>query len=265
MKNFKVIIVFISSVLFLSACNDDFLDRYPLDAVASDIYFQKPEDLKAYVNQYYSQTYFPRYANHGSDFDSDVQILGTVNARLEGTRVVSTTGSIGFGAVRSINFFFDNYKRVAVNHDIKEYQQFVGEAYFFKALIYHNLVRTYGDIQWYDTELSVSSPELYKPRDPRTYVTDRILACLDTAAMYLGVDKTTGDVRVNKWMALLIQSRIALYEGSWQKYHAGTAFATANADPNKYFRKAAEAASQVMASGLYDIYSTGNPATDYQT
>lgn len=264
MKNFKIIIAFVSSALCLSACNDDFLDRYPLDAVASDIYFQKPDDLKAYVNQYYSQTYFPKYANHGSDFDSDVQILGTVNARLEGTRVVATTGSIGFGAVRSINYFFDNYQRVAENHAFDSYKQYVGEAYFFKALIYHNLVKTYGDIQWYDTELGVNSEELYKPRDSRTYVTDRILACLDTAAMYLSADKTNGDARVNKWMALLIQSRVALYEGSWQKYHSGTPFATSNADPNKYFRKAAEAASQVMASGLYDVYTSGSPQTAYQ-
>lgn len=265
MKNYKITIAFIAGIFSLSACNDDFLDRYPLDAVASDAYFQKPNDLKAYVNQYYSQTYFPKYANHGSDYDSDIQIQSTVNTRLEGTRVVSTTGSIGFGAVRSINYFFDNYERVAENYDLDEYKQYLGEAYFFKALIYSNLVKSYGDIQWYDSELGTSDEALYNPRDPRTFVTDRILACLDTAAMYLSEEKTNGDARVNKWMALLIQSRIALYEGTWQKYHAGTPFGTEGADPNKYLNKAAEAAAAVMASGLYDVYSTGDPDTDYQT
>lgn len=265
MKNYKIIIAFIASAFGLSACNDGFLDRYPLDAVASDVYFQKPNDLKAYVNQYYSQSYFPKYANHGSDYDSDVQVQSTVNTRLEGTRVVSTTGSIGFGAVRSINYFFDNYERVAENYELDEYKQYLGEAYFFKALIYHNLVKSYGDIQWYDSELGTSDEALYNPRDPRTYVTDRILACLDTAAMYLSEEKTNGDARVNKWMALLIQSRIALFEGTWQKYHAGTPFATSGADPNKYLSKAVEASAAIMASGLYDIYSTGDPDTDYQT
>lgn len=264
MKNFKIIIAFVASALCFSACNDGFLERYSLDQVPSDLFFQKPSDLEIYLNQYYSNSYFPRYGNHGSDYDSDMQIQSTVNTRLEGTRVVSTTGSIGFGAVRSINYFFENYETVAEEYEFEDYKQYVGEAYFFKALIYHNLVRSYGDIQWYDKVLGTSDEALFDTRDPRDYVTDRILACLDTAAMYLPEEKTAGAARVNKWMALLMQSRIALYEGSWQKYHAGTPFGTDGADPNKYFAKAVEAASQVMASGLYDIYNTGDPQKDYQ-
>src|SRR5690606_23068861 len=52
-------------------------------------------------------------------------------------------------------------------------------------------------------------------------------------------------------------------EGSWEKYHAGTDFGVANPQPEKYFAKAANAAEQVMSSGLYDIYTTGNPGNDY--
>jgi len=264
MKYLKVLTGFFALSLMLSACDGDFLQRTPLDAVTEVSYFSHPNDLRTYVNRFYSNSYFPRYGNHGSDFDSDNQVTTTPNSRLRGTRTINTTGSIGFANVRSINYFFDNYEKVAENHALEEYQQYLGEAHFFRALIYFNLLKSYGDIQWIDTELGTTSEELYNPRDPRDLVADNIIASLDSAAVYLTEDRTSGAGRVNKWMALLMQSRIALYEGSWQKYHDGTPFGVENADPEKYFRKAAEAAQQVMDSGLYQVYSTGDPETDYK-
>jgi hypothetical protein len=262
MKN--LIIIGLVPLFFLMACNDDFLDRPPLDQVASDRFFEKPKDLETYVNQYYNTTFFPKYANHGNDYDSDDLVGPTVNTRLQGTRPVVTTGSIGFGNVRSINYFMTHYKKIEEFHEFDSYKQYVGEAYYFKAVAYFNLLKSYGDIQWLDIDLGTSSPELYNPRTPRQIVADRIISCLDTAAMYLTADKTNGYERINKWIALLMQSRVALYEGTWQKYHNGTPFGVENADPNKYLSKAVEAAEQIMESGLYAIYSTGAPDEDYR-
>src|SRR5690606_4454114 len=143
-------------------------------------------------------------------------------------------------------------------------KQYLGEAYFFRGLIYFSLLRTYGDIQIVTKELGTSSAELYNPRDPRNAVADFIIGQLDSAAMYLTEEKTSGAGRVNRWIALLIQSRVALYEGSWEKYHAGTPFGVDGADPEKYFAKAAEAAHEIISSGPYSIYNTGKPQSDYK-
>lgn len=263
MKYLNIIISFFAVSIIFIACDEDFLQRAPLDEVTSLDYFKSPNDLKVYVNQYYT-SYFPQYANHGSDYGTDNQISTSVNQRLEGTRTVSTSGSISFGNVRSINYFFDQYKRVEEKYDIKDYQQYLGEAYFFRALIYFDLLKTYGDIQWIITELGTSSPELYNPRDPRNIVADNIISALDSAAIYLTSEKTDGASRVNKWMALLIQSRIALYEGTWEKYHANDPFGVSNPHPEKYFNKVVEAATAIMESGKYDLYSTGKPLSDYK-
>lgn len=265
----KTSIKYIAAVLFsttlFTSCNDDFLDRTSLDEVASEVYFTKPKDLETYVNQYYTAAFFPKYANHGSDYDSDDQFFAnSVDMRLQGNRTITSTGTINFSTVRSINYFLNNYQRVAENNAFDSYKQYVGEAYYFKAVAYFTLLKTYGDIQWLDKDLGTSSAELYAPRTPREIVADRIISSLDTAAMYLSEDKGTGAGRVNKWIALLMQSRVALYEGSWQKYHQGTAFGVQNANPNKYFTKAMEAAKKVMDSGKYDIYSTNNPTADYR-
>lgn len=251
-------------LLVLSGCDKNFLDRIPLDTITSPDYFKSPNDLRAYVNQFYGVTFFPRLNNHGGDFGTDNEIAQAPDIRLQGTRTVLTSGSIGFGNVRSINYFFENYKKIEAYANIKDYQQYLGEAYFFRALIYYSLLQTYGAIQVIYDVPGTSSPELYNPRDARNVVADHVITSLDSAAIYLGTDKTRGSGRVNKWMALLVQSRVALYEGTWEKYHANTPFGVPGNDPKKYFEKSVEAAKKVMDSGLYNVYATNNPSSDYK-
>ncbi|WP_270087471.1 RagB/SusD family nutrient uptake outer membrane protein [Sphingobacterium sp. SYP-B4668] len=265
MKNFiKTAGLLVASAMIIVSCNDDFLDRQPLDEVISDMYFEKPLDLEIYMNQFYSNAYFPKYQNHGNDYNSDDMVASTVDLRLQGTRTVVTSGTIDFTKVRSLNYFLSNYKKIEGKHDFNTYKQYVGEAYYFKAVTYFNLLKSYGDIQWLDKDLGTSSPELYNGRTPRNVVADRILGCLDTAAMYLTADRTNGYSRINRWIALLMQSRIALYEGSWQKYHSADEFKVSNANPNKYFQKAVDASEEIMKSGLYGVYTTGNGQIDYR-
>lgn len=263
MKNIKLFISFFALIIIFNACDKNFLDRSPLDQIGAVDFFKKPDDLKTYLNQFYNNTSFPFSEAYGRDFDSDNTIGSDVGRLLEGTRTLDGAANIDFGRVRNINYFFNNYKLVEKNADFSKYQQYVGEAYFFRALIYFNLLKSYGDIQWFNSELGTESPKLYNPRDPRNIVADNIIANLDTAVMYLSADKTDGASRVNKWIALLLQSRVALFEGSWEKYHIGDPFGVQNPQPEKYFNKAVEASAKVINSGLYSIYSTGNPTNDY--
>lgn len=262
MKRISIYISLLFGLSFMS-CND-FLDRYPLDAISDVNYFNTPGDLETYMNSFYGTAFFVKYPNHGADFDSDNQVGTNINTRLQGTRVVATSGSIGFGWIRRVNYFFDNYKKVEENYTLGDYQQYLGEAYFFRALSYYAMLQSYGDIQWITHALGTDSPELYSARDSRDLVATNIVLALDSAAMYLTADKTQGQGRVNKWMALLIQSRVALYEGTWQKYHAGTPFGVSGSDPNKYFQKAADAALELIEQGPYEVYSTGDPLNDYR-
>lgn len=264
MKKNLIIIATTIAALSFHACDSDFLNRTPLDAITTPDFFKTPDELRTYMNTFYTAANFPKYANHGNDFNSDIQTAGTPDQRLLGTRTVATSGSIDFANVRRVNYFFDHYKVVEENHALEEYQQYLGEAYFFRGLIYFNLLKLYGDIQILTTELGTSSPELYNSRDPRNDVADFIIGQLDSAAMYLTADKTTGAGRINRWMALLIQSRVALYEGTWEKYHAGTDFGVEGANPGKYLEKAADAAYELIRSGVYGIYNTGKPETDYK-
>jgi len=262
MKYIKIAMSLIA-LLMLNACEKNFLDRKPLDQVGTLDYFKSPKDLETYVNQFYNSSSFPISPEFGRDYNSDNSVATNFNATLAGTRTLDGAGGISFSRVRSVNYFFDNYKRVEGNAAFADYKQYVGEAFFFRALIYFDLLQGWGDIPWFTSEVGTASPELVKKRDPRNIVADNIIKDLDSAALYLQVDKTDGASRINKWIALLVQSRVALYEGTWEKYHAGDPFGVASPQPEKYFNKVVDATTKIMGSGLYSIYSTGSPNTDY--
>ena len=285
MKRYKIVFLLIASIAIFSSCNKDFLERYPLDRISEAEFFKTPVDLETYMNRFYCLNSFPNqwtavtwpstddvperlrnYPGGNDDFNSDLQLLGdNVHSILNGDKTINSS-SWNWGLIREINYFFDQYRRCPVPEnltDLAQYRQTVGEAHFFRALYYFRLLKSNGDVPWYSTVLGTNSPELYAPRTPRHVVADSIIADLDKSAEFLQVAKTNGNNRINKWVALLYQSRIALYEGCWQKYHADTDFAASVSNPQKYFNKAVEAAQAVMNSELYSIYSTGNPENDY--
>lgn len=262
MKRLNYIFYIAVVSIFLTACQDDLLDKYPLDAVTEPVFFKTPNDLEIYVNQYYNRGNFPIMDKGRGDAGTDVYISeGWINQRFEGTRTINSAPALSYGNIRSVNYFFENLNKVEA--EFEEYQQYVGEAHFFRAMFYFNLLKSFGGVPWVEEVLTTSSPELYAPRAPRNVIADNIIADLDSAATYLTADKTDGASRINRWIALLMQSRVALYEGTWEKYHNGTVFGVASPEVDKYLNKAVAAAEEVMNSGLYDIYSTGNPQQDY--
>lgn len=269
----KKIILFIGLVSLLISCSD-YLDREPLDQISTDQYWKTANDLQNYTLQYYAN--FPTFRNISSGYTgnigwdayrgSDHQIIQTPATQMNGTRtIVQSGGSWVWTNIRSINIFFENYSKV--KETPANIQHFIGEAHFFKAWFYFDLVRQYGDVPWYSKSLQMDSPELYNARTSRTQVIDSVLWHLDKAVESLKLlkDADGGNNRLSKEAALIFKSRVALYEGSWQKYHAGTPFGTAGASPAKYFQAAVNAVTELMIPNKYKvgIFNAGVPAEDY--
>lgn len=278
MKYFKAIVFFISMSFILIACEKNLLEKLPTDQVSSEVFFYQPNDMMIYMNQFYAGSLFAvRWGNligntydesgngiSGDDRNSDDMITyRKISELLEGSRTISYGNGPGwsFKDVRSINYFFDNYKKSTAKFD--DYKQYVGEAHFFRALIYFVLLKKFGDVPWYSNTLQTNSPELYDARTPRNVVADNIIKDLDSAAMYLTGKRNGGASRVYKGLALGLQSRVALYEGTWEKYHAGDPFGVSNPQPEKYFNKVIEATTTIMNSGQFEIYNKGNSMSDY--
>ena len=281
MKKIKIFIglMMIATLAILYSCNSNFLERYPLDQVSTPDYFKTAKDLQTYVNQFYCYNSFPVYfgapsvsslgypntdypGGEAEDYGSDnAYVTTSVSTRLLGSRTINDGGWSEWNRIRNVNFFFDHYQECKDN--FADYQQYVGEAHFFRAIYYFRKLRSHGAVPWISKSLQTNSEELLAPRSPRNVIADSIIADLDKAALYCSSAKGDGNARINKWVALQFLSRVALYEGTWEKYHAGTVFAAPVSDPQKYLTKAAAAAKEIMDSKLYDIYTTGKPNEDY--
>ena len=259
----KSFLVFFLTLFFLSC--EDFIDLKPLDQVAQENYWKSSSDLKNYMVQFYPNFFPHTQMIMNLAIDSDEMIYGgSPNVFLNGERTTRTGTWRGeWTQIRNLNIFFENYQKC--EDEFSSYQHYVGEAHFFRAWFYFELLKMYGDLPWYDEVIELDDDEkLMMPRESRTKIVDNILSDLDKATLYLDARKDVGNCVINKEVSLAFQTRVALFEGSWQKYHAGTVFATPDTDPNKYFRKCIEASNELLTGDYYTgIYGTGSPDIDY--
>lgn len=264
MKKNKWLLLLLS--VFLGACEkSEFLNKAPLDQVTELNYWKTNRDLELFINPFYEL--FPGWPSHGGgpfwlDNNSDNMVPGVYDSRLAGLRALPQTGGGWVWTnVRNINVFHANYQKVIDNQGGRtaDIDHLIGEGYFFRAYIYFDLLQRFGGVPWYDQPLSTTDEALYNPRESRDVIADRILTDLDQAIAYLKTEASTA--RINKYVALAFKSRVALYEGSWQKSHAGTPFGIPSANPDKFFEQAENAALQVMNAGKYQV--AGNSVADY--
>ena len=87
---------------------------------------------------------------------------------------------------------------------------------------------------------------------------NNVLADLNFAVANIPDDWGDGNApgRLNRWGALLVKSRVALFEGTWRKYHG-------LGDADKWLNEAANAAKELMDSGPYSLYHSGDPTNTY--
>ena len=261
-----IILCIIGISIMLSSCEENFLERYPLDEISNVDYWKTTSDLELYVNQFYPIAFYvtvsPQYQRMFEDeLSSDNVVFVQADLRLMGANVVPAAGGWDYTQIRDLNFFLENYQ--SVESDFEEYKRYVGEAHFFRAFFYFSIVQEYGDAPLIERTLDPDSEELYLPKAPRNEVIDFIIEDLDKAIEYLPSGIIEGRKRLSLEIAQLFKSRVCLFEGTWEKYHEGGPFEVTDSDPERYLNLAVAAADAVINSGIYSIHSTGSPDKDY--
>jgi starch-binding outer membrane protein, SusD/RagB family len=261
----KYLSYFIFAVIFLSwSCSKDYLERYPLDELSPMYFFKTANDLKLYANRFYPL--LPAHGGYGGgtfwiEKNSDNLVPGAIDLRLAGNRTVpSSGGGWDWSEIRQTNYFLEHCNDAT--DDPENIKVYTAEVKFFKAVLYFDKVKTFGDVPWLNSSLTTESPELFAPRDKRNVVVDSIITLLDYAIENLKPKGTTEPFRINREAAILMKSRICLYEGTWEKYHAGTPFGVAGMDGTKFILLAEAAANQLMQSATLSLYK-GPQGTEY--
>lgn len=254
------------AVTICTACND-LLDKYPLDQVTEAVFWNSAKDVELYANRFYICLPDHRKNIQGGTFtdDNSDNRYTTAITWLNGTRSVPANTNIPAESgdmwvwenIRNVNYFFDNYTKTPVNFDA--IKQYVGEMHFFKAWYYFDLLKKFGDLPWYTSVLHMDSEELYAPRLSRSVVMDSICWNLDKAAKYLSDRSSVPQDHFSKDLALAFKARVCLFEGNWEKYHAGTVFGVEGEDGTRFLQMAVAASQEVMKKG-YELYTyqTGN-------
>lgn len=240
-KNLNNIIIGMGLVFSFASCD---LDKAPLATLSPETYFSNEEELRLYSNKFYEDV-FPSASSVYND-RADVIISTPLNTEISGQRTVPATGGgWEWDALRRINYLLENSHQTA---DAAVRNQYDAVAKFFRAYFYFEKVKRFGDVPWFNEVLGSDDERLYKPRDSRTLVADSIMRDLDFAIEYL---PTTKDVyRINKWTALALKSRAALFEGTFRKYH-GIEGAEA------YLNLCVQASEELIDNGGYSLYTTG--------
>jgi len=177
MKKILYILTIIITGISFNSCEDDLLEKTPLDGISDADFWKTESDLALYLNQLYGN--FAGWPGAGAApsyyIGTDIivphsQWFGASSTnRLDGkTSIPSSGGGWSWTNVRRANYFLENAERVESGNLLDHY---IGEGHFFRAWFYFELFKSFGDLPII-TEVVATEDEdiLYGARSPRTEV-----------------------------------------------------------------------------------------------
>lgn len=236
------------SLLVFTGCND-FLDEEPPSTISPDGYLWDEAHLAAYTVRYYAEYnnysgtnnkesgMLPsHYGSGGESFFFDDLATDNATTRSSNNRFVPGLWLVGqndgdwhFSNIYALNYYLQTvlprYEAGEITGNDTNIKHYIGEGYFLRAHEYFYRLRRLGDFPIVTETLPDEQEALVEAskRQPRNEVARFILSDLDKAIGLLNNSPDGGKTRITKNAALLLKARVALFEASWEQYHAGTA------------------------------------------
>ena len=254
-----------ASILPFSSCSD-FLDREPITKPEAGNFLTGAIQIENYINGLYMP--LPSFSKFGlgvrsEEKNSDNIIAEKYDARLHGQNNQFSGASdwqTGYQNLRKVNYFFHNYKvpEAQENEDVLSLK---GEAYFLRAYWHFDLLKKFGSIPvmdaFWDENATIAGLQI--PAKTRNEVARFILSDLVEAKNLLHSRGKYSGIRINKEAAMVLAMNVALYEGTWEKYHSSDDFASSTNESNYFLGEVINWGNELFGCGI-DLYKTGqNP------
>lgn len=254
-----------ASILPFSSCSD-FLDREPITKPEAGNFLTGAIQVENYINGLYMT--LPSFSKFGlgvrsEEKNSDNIIAEKYDARLHGQNNQFSGASdwqTGCQNLRKVNYFFHNYKvpEAQENEDVLSLK---GEAYFLRAYWHFDLLKKFGSIPvmdaFWDENATIAGLQI--PAKTRNEVARFILSDLVEAKNLLHSRGKYSGIRINKEAAMVLAMNVALYEGTWEKYHSSDDFASSTNESNYFLGEVINWGNELFGCGI-DLYKTGqNP------
>ena len=258
-------IVVPGTILPFSSCSD-FLDREPITKPEAGNFLTGAIQVENYINGLYMT--LPSFSKFGlgvrsEEKNSDNIIAEKYDARLHGQNNQFSGASdwqTGYQNLRKVNYFFHNYKvpEAQENEDVLSLK---GEAYFLRAYWHFDLLKKFGSIPvmdaFWDENATIAGLQI--PAKTRNEVARFILSDLVEAKNLLHSRGKYSGIRINKEAAMVLAMNVALYEGTWEKYHSSDDFASSTNESNYFLGEVINWGNELFGCGI-DLYKTGqNP------
>ena len=254
----RLTVAYTGALLMLAlGCKD--LNLGPKDQVSDASFWKNPDQFRLVANDFYFALRGPNYVELNSDIATGSG-SAEMSSMSNGSYLPAANSDLwtnSYAGIRATNYLLAKATQSGLGSQI---DRWVGEALFFRAYHYWNLVKTYGGVPLITTVLDVSSPEVYTPRATQQEVIDFIIADLDNAIPKLLKQSELSAAemgRVARGAALALKARAALYQGTWRKYHA-------EGDPTAMLTAASNAAQQLITSNEYDLYTDHGTDSSYK-
>ncbi|MEF9985791.1 MAG: RagB/SusD family nutrient uptake outer membrane protein [Bacteroidales bacterium] len=244
------------SLLFGQGCSD-FLSTPPLTDFTDNDFWESESSMRSYAWGFYDQFYgYGRGGNQYAEFYWQTE--GDNDSEMKYTEDLLNSVFLGFpnnaytsndmweeyfANVRKSNLLLSRVKDMPVIDEIKNH--WTGVGLFFRANTYFALLSSWGSVPLvteyvYPEDLD----KVYAPRADRKVVADQIIKDLNDAIKMLRTND--GACAVNKDAASALLARVALFEGTFRKYHG-------LGDYETYLKTAADAAKTLIANGKYHV------------
>ena len=242
---------------------DDLLNVTPITDFSDADFWKSETDLKGACVRLYQQL---PYSN--TDTRADEYVARGANSISNGSRAIPTTSgdwTDPYQRIFTANNIIEKAANAPVSDNIRN--RYIGEARFFRAWYYFDLVCKYGDVPLIlKTFTSTTDPDLKMGRTPRETVIQQCYDDLEFAAQWLPTRATMQSVTdeferrfATRSSALGLMVRIGLREGTMLKFH--------NLGNESLWRahlqKSIDAYNLLKAEG-HQLYTVGGTSISYQ-
>lgn len=222
----KLSFIWLVLLVGLVACEEDFLEKAPIDRGSVEGFYETEEDVNRALNGIYDVFqgsiwgggFYWMHQNFDILTDNGVGCCpweqqyttiakGEHNPTTGG--MINTKWAFGYEGIFRANSVLENIENVDMDPNTKN--SMIAEARFLRGLIYQELTNLYGDVP---LVLNVLTREegLEVSRAPKSDVLNAIYADLDFAEANLGLTPNNGDIgRPTKQSAIAVKTRLKIY------------------------------------------------------
>lgn len=235
MNTMKKITVILAAVILLVSCNNDFLNKTPLDKLSEDAVFNSTALAESYINALYTvlpdpfqegnigcitdEGYF-RYGGSSTRYIASGNMTpDNVMYNYEGGQAHSTRTTFlniwnrTYERIYRMNYFLNYVDEKGTNIPEDDVNRLKGEVYFLRAWAYYNLIQRYAGVPIITKAYDLTDTYDAK-RDNFDDCVNFALEDLDKAEELLPAKDKATKGRANKDIVLALRSRLTLVAAS---------------------------------------------------